>query len=322
MRLPQTLRTGILRQRWLVAAEQFQLHLALANPVTTSSERRTLALRLKARCDLLIGVCAELRHLKANFNPAQARIPAGQPGAGQWTSGEGGSISERPADSLAQDDLSFIAGSDPQEPSDALGGADDNPPSSIIGFAPDGTPILAAAAGPPSNTPEEPPEIPEQRPPTPQGATRVAKALARWMAGAIDAIGERAESAISMLEFIARTTSWLQRDLPSIGTYQDPPKTLDELYAAVDQPRAGTDIHHIMEQSALRKLDIPDDIIDGPDNLVRIPRYKHQDITAWYAKINPDYENLSPRDYLSDKSMTRHREVGLFALRLFGVLKP
>jgi hypothetical protein len=52
--------SGILRLKWLAAAARFQLAL----------RRHAVA-------------------LKANFDPGQPRVPAGQPGGGQWA-GEGG----------------------------------------------------------------------------------------------------------------------------------------------------------------------------------------------------------------------------------------
>jgi hypothetical protein len=57
------------------------------------------------------------------------------------------------------------------------------------------------------------------------------------------------------------------------------------------------------------------------DNVVSIPRYKHHEITGWYAKKNIDYGNLAPRDYLRDRSWSEHVEVGHQALRHFKVLK-
>lgn len=58
-------------------------------------EARPLLLDL--RCELAaLRVYVALERLvlshKAGFNPAQLRIPAGQPGGGQWTDGEGGVV--------------------------------------------------------------------------------------------------------------------------------------------------------------------------------------------------------------------------------------
>lgn len=86
------LTTEILRLRWLIAAETFQLCFARSIPPTKE-------LRLKCR-QLEWGLAARrfqlayARHVQAlnqkGFNPDQPRVPAGQPDGGQWTSGGNG----------------------------------------------------------------------------------------------------------------------------------------------------------------------------------------------------------------------------------------
>ncbi|RYH57385.1 MAG: hypothetical protein EON54_11910 [Alcaligenaceae bacterium] len=61
--------------------------------------------------------------------------------------------------------------------------------------------------------------------------------------------------------------------------------------------------------------------IDDASNVVSIPRLKHYQLTGWYQKRNADFGNLTPVDYLSDKSVEERRPVGLQALELYGVLK-
>ena len=60
----------------------------------------------------------------------------------------------------------------------------------------------------------------------------------------------------------------------------------------------------------------------GPINLVRVPRMSHWEINAWYQKRNPNYGDVSPREYLSGKDWNERRKVGLDALTRYGVLKP
>ncbi len=55
------------------------------------------SLLLDLRCVLAeLRVCVALQRLalahKAGFNPAQLRIPVGQPGGGQWADGDGGDV--------------------------------------------------------------------------------------------------------------------------------------------------------------------------------------------------------------------------------------
>ena len=83
--------TEILRLRWLIAAEQFQLCFAHSVPPTKELglKCRQLEWSLAARRFQL----AYARHVqalvKAGFNPDQPRVPAGNPDGGQWTSGGG-----------------------------------------------------------------------------------------------------------------------------------------------------------------------------------------------------------------------------------------
>lgn len=85
------LTTDILRLRWLIAAEQFQLCFARSVPPTEELQLkcRQLEWSLAARRFQL----AYARHvqalIKAGFNPDQPRVPAGNPDGGQWTSGGG-----------------------------------------------------------------------------------------------------------------------------------------------------------------------------------------------------------------------------------------
>lgn len=81
----------ILRLRWLIAAEQFQLCFARSAPPTEDLQLkcRQLEWSLAARRFQI----AYARHvqalIKAGFNPDQPRVPAGNPDGGQWTSAAG-----------------------------------------------------------------------------------------------------------------------------------------------------------------------------------------------------------------------------------------
>lgn len=115
---------------------------------------------------------------------------------------------------------------------------------------------------------------------------------------------------------------WLDPTRDNLLSYQDTSKTMQELIDAVSEPKAGYQIHHIVEQTAAEREGYPRDMIDAPGNLVRIPTWKHQEITAWYQTNNPDFEGMSPRKYLRDKPWTIKREVGIQTLIDKDVLKP
>jgi hypothetical protein len=87
-------------------------------------------------------------------------------------------------------------------------------------------------------------------------------------------------------------------------------------------PAAGYDIHHIVEKASAKEDGYPVSQIDGPENLVRIPRMKHWEINGWYATKNKDFGDMSPREYLRGKSWEEKNSVGLKALIDAGVLKP
>lgn len=155
------------------------------------------------------------------------------------------------------------------------------------------------------------PRIPQQRPPSSNARTAIAKAVAIWLA----------EKAVGASEVIAKS-SWLYHAIPYINSYLDAPKALEELQQDASTPRAGYDRHHIVEQTSAEEAGYPRRKIDAPDNLVRIPRMKHWEINAWYQTENADYGRISPREYLSGKDWDERRRVGLEALIKFGVLKP
>jgi hypothetical protein len=88
-----------------------------------------------------------------------------------------------------------------------------------------------------------------------------------------------------------RAGEW-RRDEYLIEAYRDEPRTLEELQRAVSRPKRGYDIHQIVEQTSAEQDGFPRSVIDGPDNLVRIPRLKHWEITGWYMTKNEDYNGL------------------------------
>jgi len=118
--------------------------------------------------------------------------------------------------------------------------------------------------------------------------------------------------------------SWLDTDRVFIETYQDPAKSLEELQQAASSPGRGYNIHHIVEQTPAENAGFPRSIIDGADNLTRIPTLKHWEINRWFSKekLGEKYQGRSPREYLRGKDWEERRNVGLEALIENGVLKP
>ncbi len=91
---------------------------------------------------------------------------------------------------------------------------------------------------------------------------------------------------------------------------------------AKDEPKAGYQVHHIVEQTPARADGFPEEQIEAPENKVLIPTLKHRDIGAWFSTKNPLFDGHSPWDHLRDKDWDTRRKVGIDALIDFGVLKP
>lgn len=63
-------------------------------------------------------------------------------------------------------------------------------------------------------------------------------------------------------------------------------------------------------------------MIDGPENVVSIPRLKHWELNGWMETKSDAFGGFSPREYLRGRSWNERYEVGLRGLREVGVLKP
>jgi hypothetical protein len=236
-------------------------------------------------------VCREL--CKAGFNPDEPRVPAGNPDGGQWTRESGNGVSsDSPVVSDATPDNTWKPGAQ---------------------YAAIDPPGIGHNQGPPLG---EPPEIPPTEPATAKAVNAVLKAAAYWLAAAALA-GEPAGDFILALG----AAEWLYEFRPWIDAYQDPPKTFEELQQDLS-PLDGYNIHHIVEQTPAAQDGFPKDMIDAPENLVRIPTLVHWEINGWYSTPNDDFGGLSPRDYLRGKSWDERVRVGRDALIDFGVLKP
>lgn len=258
---------------------------------------------LSLRCQLVeVKFQLALRRLRlkalhpSNFQP---RVPKGNPDGGQWTAVQG------------DDDVGAGGTSDE--------GIEDSSTASSANS--DGeTPGIGHNGGPPL---EDPPAIPPKKPSAEREKNNFLKTAARWLATAA-----RLGRAVNPFVVAYEAMSWLDTDRPMIESYQDEAKTLPELQQAVSKTSArGYNDHHIVEQGPARKAGDSEEMIEGPDNKVRIPTLKHWEITGWYQRPNPRFKDpetgevLSPRKYLEGKDWEERRRVGLEALIEFGVLK-
>jgi hypothetical protein len=232
-----------------------------------------------------------LRGLKAGFNPNQPRVPRGSPGGGQWT-GDGGTGS---GDGSGRNDPRIL--------SDATPDNDWQPGAQY------------AQAKPPDSPNKLPSKVPSQRPSAVQERHQIARQVAKHGRGRIGAL--------------LRVAEWLTEFGPSIRSYWDQPKTFDELQQAVTgRSEPGYEDHHIVGRAARKESDdertFPEEWINLPENIVRIPKFKHWDINRWYETKNFDekFKGLSPREYLRGKDWSERYNLGLEILIEHKILKP
>jgi hypothetical protein len=247
--------------------------------------------------------------LERKYNSDQPRVPAGSGReSGRWTDGTGGAggNSASPLGAVDLSDLPDFADLfalfqiSPQE-------IDNGDYTQLAGEVP--------TNGGPDYPSSEPPEIPTERPQTSWERTKILRAIASWLGRNV---GLAADIYVGGMNNVA----WLDDYRVHIQAGRDEPKTLEELQAGVGLKRPGYDDHHVVEQTWAERFGFSRSEIDGPSNIVSIPRLKHYQITGWYGARNADYNWMSPREYLSDKSWEEREKIGRHALILFGVLKP
>ena len=113
----------------------------------------------------------------------------------------------------------------------------------------------------------------------------------------------------------------------------DAPKTLEELQTPPAENLLGYEQHHIVETNPdnVTKTDgepspsiekFGRDAIDDPNNLVWVPRLKHEKVTADYNSADPeDPLRRLKRRVVNEMSFEDQRAAGLATLRKYGVLK-
>ena len=166
---------------------------------------------------------------------------------------------------------------------------------------------------------DRPPDVPKERPERARHTNRFVKRVARWLLRAAR-VGIRVTPIGRALD-VYEAGYWIYECWAYIEAYQDEPKTLDELRAAVSERKKGYDIHHIVERASGIEGNIPVSWLDSPENLVRIPTLKHWELNSWFETPNQAYDGLTPREYVKGKDRELRIELGLDGLREVGVLK-
>jgi hypothetical protein len=298
------------RTRKEAARERARAAEDVAFDAWVEGERRWNA-PMREEVDELKAARARRRLEEAKYSPSQPRVPAGNPRGGQWTDRSGGqSQGQSEGIGLAQPMGNVDIG-------DVSGASD---VGDLFQITPDDTRIegvrLAAndTPGDPAPVRDPAPKIPLDRPETSAERTSYLRSAANWLARNAGLAGDIYSGAMNAVE-------WLRDYHDVVEASRDAPKSLEELQQAVNDPKPGYDIHHIVEQTAAERFGFTRSETEQPENLVRIPRLQHYRITGWYSRGNEEFDGLSPREYLQDKDWDERYRVGLRALKKFEVLK-
>ncbi len=239
---------------------------------------------------------------KAGFRPGQERHPKGS-----------GRVSGRWRREATRKPLEVDIPGPMKKP--AADGSPKTPPKSPRLKLP--KPGIGHNGGPPL---EDPPELPKRDPGTDTARNRVAKRWALWL---LRALGRLPERRIALAARALEAAGYLTGFFDEIETALDEPRPLDDLRRAVkaEADRDGTHVHHIVEKTPARKAGYPLSMINGYDNLVRIPQYRHERISDWYSTGNKRFGGMTPRAYLRGRSWEERFRLGLERLREEGLLK-
>ncbi|MEW6256636.1 MAG: hypothetical protein AB1592_11815 [Pseudomonadota bacterium] len=262
---------------------------------------------------------------KANFDPNQRRIPRGMRNGGRWTSQEGGQPqSAHPRGGAPKPRLSPPRDVAPLD-------ASNPPPESPARLRPPAAPrprptfdVALPVLREPEATPQlldSAPKVPGLPPDSRSDRLRLVRRIAVWVAAT--AARSNLDPRKLAIQLLLDSGEWIIREgWPYIAEYVAPPKPLESLQNDVRHPRPGTEVHHIVEQTAAMRSGFPRAQIDHPDNLVRISTLRHWEVTAWYQRRSDRFKGMTPRQYLQGKSWSEKYQVGLIALRERGILKP
>ena len=177
-------------------------------------------------------------------------------------------------------------------------------------------------------------------------SSEINKAIRRWVAEAADeliASGEkRLIFTLPVADAIAAFVQGLglgelntgeQRILDQLYANFDTPKTLEELRAPPTDNDLGYEQHHVVGQNPdnVAKQDLRfahvlekfgRDKLDDPDNIVWVPRLKHEEITAYYnSEDDQDPARRVRWKVINGLAFAGQWGAGLAILRKFGVLQ-
>jgi hypothetical protein len=173
--------------------------------------------------------------------------------------------------------------------------------------------------------PKSPAELPTDRLPTRTELNRYGRLQSELLKGEVTA--DRLNKWTAIVQLVMELPDVVDNAravMSRIISRFDEPMTIDEL---IDRTNSESppkwpayERHHIVEQTP-NEGKIPEEKLQGRDNIVSIPYYIHRDISDWYSTPNKDYGGKTPRDFIKGKSFDEQYQFGLEAMRRLGAIK-
>lgn len=132
---------------------------------------------------------------------------------------------------------------------------------------------------------------------------------------------EHREDLVLLKERFEQVT-WAYVELwPSVKSYVDPPQSPESLQRSHLRSEAGYEDHHNVEKAAAARDGFPRSMIKSRTNVLRIPKFKHWEVTGEFMVVRKELGNKSYRQYLEGKSWQERERIGHEILRKNGIMK-
>jgi hypothetical protein len=95
----------------------------------------------------------------------------------------------------------------------------------------------------------------------------------------------------------------------------------DELEKRFGRAPTGYDYHHIVEQGGTNAKDFAPDVLNSTENIVKIPKYLHEEINVVYGSPAKEAPTMSLRQWLRGQPYDVQRYWGIKVMRGLRIIK-
>ena len=95
-------------------------------------------------------------------------------------------------------------------------------------------------------------------------------------------------------------------------------KTFKTLKKHLGSPGEGNEWHHIVEQCQVNKSGFAKELINNPENMIKLTVEEHRKVSAFYSSLYKD-TGMTFRNFLAGKDIITQYKEGLRVLKMLGV---